>query len=298
MRTRKILTIVLILILACNLSASASSSIVKFSNYLPAMISWGYPTGSASTVNSKWNQPRESGTNPHAGVDVNCSMDGDCYAVWAGWADGFTGTYGKYVKFKIDINNNGVQDDADLYCYYMHLNSVRSDGYYNKGDIIGTTGDGNGTTSQHLHFGAFKEFNDTWYKNEMLFYYSSAWNYGRDLDIFSRTYGNGYYYYITAYIMNDGSVEPLDELVYYYRFSSQNNWTYGGSLISLGNNQYACDVGSKVPSGITVEILFRFKRDLSSGYYEHCFAPAKYYRPDVDPTTSTDNYLYYSMYVY
>lgn len=63
------------------------------------------------------------------------------YAVWNGWVI-YDGTY--TIKFKIDINNDGIQNDSPYYCYYQHLSQRSAAGYYQKGTQIAKSGNEGG----------------------------------------------------------------------------------------------------------------------------------------------------------
>lgn len=71
---------------------AADYSIV-FGNTPPSIVNFNSPLSTTSTsgfaaVNSKWNQPRAVGTNPHNGVDLKAALNTNVYAPYDGWATG------------------------------------------------------------------------------------------------------------------------------------------------------------------------------------------------------------------
>jgi len=108
-----LLTLMIMFILPLN--AYAYTYNIVFQNTPPSLLDWGRPVPYWAGITSKWNQPRDTGTNPHQGVDVGVDYGTEVYAVWNGWLT-YLGqdSNGYNMGFLIDANNNGIQDDPSL----------------------------------------------------------------------------------------------------------------------------------------------------------------------------------------
>ena len=145
-------------------------------------------SGGFVLVNSKWNQPRSGGTNPHNGVDLNASINTNVYAPYYGWSTKNPVVGHSDIEFLVDANRNKVKDDGDYYVRFYHMNACESDGYKNQGQLIGKSGN-QGNVPAHLHFGICSKNNGLkWLRNEPNYSYlaSSKWASGKDLDIYSQ----------------------------------------------------------------------------------------------------------------
>ena len=194
----------------------ASAYQVVFGNTPPTIVNFISPLSTTSTsgfvgVNSKWNQPRASGTNPHNGVDLQAALNTNVYAPYAGWATGINVTGNYDIKFLVDANKNTVQDDGDYYIRFYHMNARESNGYKTQGQLIGKSGNQGGYPA-HLHFGICSETGGLkWLRNEVNYRYltSNNWASGQDLDIYSQVRWNDNKPSIIAYIRNDGAKQSF-----------------------------------------------------------------------------------------
>ncbi|XID93714.1 DUF6597 domain-containing transcriptional factor [Paenibacillaceae bacterium WGS1546] len=93
----------------------------------------------------------------------------------------------------------------------------------------------------------------------------------------------------TAYIRNDGVKQYFSEVRIYYRTTS-GAWTDGGTITRSGD-VYSYNFTGKVPSGTSVQWMFRIMR---SGVSQAAFGPAKFYQPDNNPNASSYAYDYWT----
>ena len=275
----------------------ASAYDIIFGGNPPSVVNFNSPLSCSSTcgfasVNSKWNQPRNVGTNPHEGVDVQASLNTNVYAPCSGWATGITGAGPYDIQFLVDANNNKVQDDGDYYIRFYHLNSREADGYKEKGALIGKSGS-QGTLSPHLHFGVCSISGGLkWLRNEINYRHLSStnWNSGKDLDVYAVVSWDYNIASFTAYIRNDGAKEPFGEVRIYYRTTTSGAWTDGGVLTNNGDF-YSFDFSKVVPSGTTVQWMVRLTR---TGVTQAAFCPAKFYQPSNNPNSVAYAYGYWT----
>lgn len=298
----KILAIALSIIAMASIftiSASAADYRIFFGNTPPSIVNFNSPLSSSSSsgfvaVNSKWNQPRSSGSNPHNGVDLQASLNTSVYAPYDGWSTAIA-VVGNYdIDFLVDANNNNIQDDGDYHIRFYHLNGREPTGKKLKGALIGQSGNqGPIGTPAHLHFGICSTSSGLiWLRNEVNYRYLSStnWNSGKDLDAYAQVQWNSNTASITAYIMNNGNKEPFSEVRMYYRTTTGGPWTDGGAITRSGD-VYNYNFSGKVPSGTSVQWMMRILR---SGESQAAFCPAKFYQPDSNPNASTYAYGYWT----
>ena len=141
---------ILSLLVVCFLSSNAYawvenySSSVGFLDKVATAVNFRSPLDTYSRVNSKWNQPRDEGSNPHKGVDLRASVGTPIYAVYDGWVEHINVTGNADIRFRVDVNGNQVKDSPDYYVRFYHCNSRLAEGYYSKGAQIGTSGNQGG----------------------------------------------------------------------------------------------------------------------------------------------------------
>lgn len=278
-------------------STIASAYDIVFSNTPPTIVNFISPLSTTSTsgfvgVNSKWNQPRSTGTNPHNGVDLQASLNTSVYAPYAGWATGINVTGSYDVQLLVDANKNKVKDDGDYYIRFYHMNAREADGYKAQGQLIGKSGNQGGVPA-HLHFGICSINGGLkWLRNEVNYRYLSSknWTSGQDLDIYSQVQWNNNTASIIAYIRDDGAKKSLSEVRMYYRTTPSGAWTDGGTMTKSGDT-YSYDFGSLFPSGTTVYWMARLTR---SGVSQTAFCPAKYYQPTSNPNSTSYPYGYWT----
>jgi len=270
---------------------------VVFGNTPPSIVNFNSPLSSSSTsgfvaVNSKWNQPRPSGSNPHNGVDLQAAVNTNVYAPYDGWLTAISVTGDYDIDFLVDANNNNIQDDGDYHIRFYHMNSRETAGKKSKGALIGKSGN-QGTSAAHLHFGICATSTGLkWLRNEVNYRHLSStnWNSGKDLDAYAQVQWNGNIASITAYIRNDGIKEYFSEVRMYYRTTTSGAWTDGGNITRSGDI-YNFDFTGKVPSGTKVYWMIRLIR---SGITQAAFCPAKFYQPDNNPNASSYAYGYWT----
>lgn len=278
-------------------STRASAYDIVFGNTPPTIVNFISPLSTTSTsgfvgVNSKWNQPRSRGTNPHNGVDLQASLNTNVYAPYAGWATGINITGSHDVQFLVDANKNKVKDDGDYYIHFYHMNARELNGYKTQGQLIGKSGNQGGVPA-HLHFGICAvDSGLRWLRNEVNYRYlsSSNWGSGQDLDIYSQVRWNNNTPSIIAYIRDDGAKKPMSEVRMYYRTTSSGKWIDGGLMTKSGDT-YTYNFNGKFSCGTTVYWMVRLTR---SGVSQAAFCPAKYFHPDSDPNKPSQPYGYWT----
>jgi len=293
---KKIISFLLAIAAAVGLAtvAMAADYSVVFGNTPPSIVNFGSPLSTYAAVNSKWNQPRSTGTNPHNGVDLQASLNTPVYAPYDGWITHITITGSYDIEFIVDANNNNVQDDGDYKIRFYHMNAREAAGKKTKGALIGLSGNQGGVPA-HLHFGICST-GPVWLRNEVNYRYlaSTSWNSGKDLDIYAVVGWNGNAASLTAYIRNDGVKEYFSEVRMYYRTVTGGAWTDGGTITRSGD-EYTYSFAGKVASGTSVQWMVRFTR---SGVTQTAFCPAKFYQPDNNPNSSAYAYGYWTNTVY
>lgn len=259
------------------------------------------PNGSQSylTVSSKLGEPRavaSNNTSPHTGVDLAAPDGTRVIAVQAGTATPQRDSFNTLV---LSNGKAGVP-----YCHYEHMYSrfVKT-GSCAKGDLLGYTSN-TGSGQYHLHFGAYDTSTLTGrraYRTETFYRNAAAWNYGRDLDVFSNSQWNvGNVAKITVVFTgaNRANTEVPAEVRIYYRSGTQ-TWTNGGVMTRGSNFTYSYKLpSSKYPSGTTVQWMVRIKRNIRSVSYPYTWAPAKYYRPSTNPNSNAYTYACFSNVMY
>ena len=256
-----------------------------FGKYPPYTINWGCPLPSWAQINSKWNQPRNVGTNPHQGVDVQASSGTRVNAVWNGWVEKIDSDT---MRLLIDVNNDQIKNETVHYCYYDHLSYIKPNAYYVKGAQVGNSG-GN---PAHLHFGV-RNSSLKWCRNEANYRYTTYWYNGRDVDVFSREQWSGSSCQITIYIRDEGVNKIAGEVRIYHRKNGTSTWTNGGSMTRSGY-VYSYSFSGKYPSGTSINWLVRIKRTDIVITYPYCFAPAKYDQPNENPNATSYAYAFFT----
>jgi murein DD-endopeptidase MepM/ murein hydrolase activator NlpD len=285
--------IVILFVATIPLEALAVDYTIVFDNIPPSIVNFGSPLSTYAGVNSKWNQPRGSGTNPHNGVDLQAGVNTETKAPYAGWQSGVKVAGDYDILFLVDANNNRAKDDGDYYIRFYHMNAREPDGYRSKGDKIGASGDKGGVPA-HLHFGICSETGGIkWLRNEPNYRYlaSTSWNSGKDLDAYALVeWKNGNTVSISSYIMNDRVKEYFSEIRMYYRTTTGGLWTDGGVITRSGDN-YSYNFSGKISSGTAVQYMMRITR---SGISQVAFCPAKFYQPASNPNSSSYAYGYWT----
>lgn len=248
-------------------------------------------SGGFVAVNSKWNQPRSVGTNPHNGVDIHALVNTNVYAPYYGWSTKIQVVGNSDIEFLVDANRNQVKDDGDYYVRFYHTNSCEADGYKSQGQLIGKSGD-QGTSAAHLHFGICSKIGGLkWRRNEPNYSYlaSNKWASGKDLDIYSQAKWSNNTASLVAYIRDDGVKRDLAEVRIYYRGTQTGSWIDGG-VMSKNGDVYSYNFKGIYPTGSNVYWMVRLTR---TGISQAAFAPAKFFQPDNNPNASAYAYEYW-----
>ncbi|MBS3886074.1 MAG: hypothetical protein KGZ56_03365 [Dethiobacter sp.] len=260
---------------------------------LPPRISmnWGSPTPTFRGITSKWNEPRDVGTNPHPGIDVDTVSGLALLAVWCGWLQAPSlGSNAMGVDFtkRLDLNQNRIVDDPPMFINYYHANSVFSPGYYQRGHQIGTTG------QSHIHWGgtAAGPYNTRWFRNEIHYRWlaEDVWRAGRDVDTFSRVSWNNNVARVTAYFRTTQltSPPPAEVRIFHRRSGTNNAWTDGGSMTAEPGNVFAFNFTGRYPANTNVDWLVRIMRGgLATNIYPWAWAPARFDWPNSNPNAAT-----------
>lgn len=266
-------------------------------------------TTSYPGVNSKWNQPRHSGTNPHQGTDFNLTYGQKFVLPYAGFIVQSNGLTGKDANFivMLDVNGNKIKDDSVwLDVWHTQIDSnISLNTWYQKGTTIATVQqylNSNGTRSDHLHFGTVHDTSYQIYGPMHTYYWNVAYNSGRDLDIISYVSSGGYQNSIltfNAYIKNNTNTEAPNNIVIFHRKSGTTTWKRTSVPVNTTTPSAAYSInwtssGYGYAAGDTIQYMIRLGRysgyndtATSWDYYNWAFYPAKYERPTPAPDSST-----------
>jgi Peptidase family M23 len=269
-------------------------------------VTLGSPHGGATYANvvSKYSQPRvvSSGTNPHRGTDLRSTYGTYVYAPWNGWVTLASGTD---FEMRLDINQDGVQND-NAYMRYDHLSAiyVTNGSFVTKGSLVAASGDENGSFAAHLHFGVMRDSNadgrgDLWVRNEPYYTTVSTWDYGRRLDFISggswdaTTHVAAYYCYAADEVSQSESVAQGD-VTFFHRVTTGGAWS--STVGTKNGNQFSIDLTGRYPVGSQVQWMVRCsrtsKKATANPYW--AFEPPKFSQPDFDPNATAQAYSYFT----
>lgn len=300
LRKQIIIGLVFVLLMSSTVAVYAYSSYSEvFRGAYNSTTRWSSPTRNSSgystwvTINSKWSEPRTTGTSPHVGVDIPLTNGTPIYAVMSGNLTKTNDTYNTLSQ---------RYSYTYLYCHYEHMSSITKTGYAYTGDLLGYSGDVGASGAYHLHWGAYDENSITGrksYRNETFYRNASAWNYGRDVDVYSQCqwlYNDTAK--ITAVFSGAGNThnESPAEVRIYHRQAGGSNWIDGGSMTKSGF-EYTYSFDSLYSSGTTIEWMVRIKRNIGLSK-PYAWAPSKYYNPDANPNATSYRYAYFTNTVY
>jgi len=298
---KKLITVLIGILIVATVSISFGYSYYSevFRGAYDATTRWNSPTRNSSgystwvEINSKWSEPRTTGTSPHVGIDIPLVYGTKIYAVMPGTV---TKTNDQYNTLS---QRYGY---SYLYCHYEHMSSIiKTSGYAYTGDLLGYSGDYGVPGANHLHWGAYDENGLSGrkaYRNETFYRNASAWNYGRNVDVYSQCQWNSNTAKITAVFSawdNDNDEIPAEVRIY-HRKAGTSSWTDGG-VMSRNGFDYTYDFSGKYSSGTSVEWLVRIKRNVGVSR-PYAWAPSKYYNPDPNPNATSYRYAYFTNTVY
>lgn len=262
-------------------------------------VTLGSPHGGSDYrwVTSKFIQPRTVGTSPHQGTDLRSAYGEAVYAPWNGWVVLANQTD---FEMRLDINRDGLKND-NAYFRYDHLSSIRyaTGSFVTQGTWVASSGNENGGTIAHLHFGVRKDTNgdgvsDVWVHNERYYRAIAAWDYGRLLDFISNsTWSTGdvaaaYCYAADENSQNENVVQG--DVVIFHRLAGTSTWT--GTVATKSGNQFYVDLTGRYSPGASVNWMVRCNRTSikSSGVPYWSFEPPKFAQPGYDPNATAYTY--------
>ena len=303
MRNLVIIRRVLILLLVFLFLVSSTLTVFALSDYsivftgaYDGTTRWISPLQSSSgdplwsTVTSKWSEPRRGGTSPHLGVDLYAPYGTRVVAVQNGYATALGGAYNTLSLG----GKNGIP-----YCHYQHMSKILETGYCLQGDIIGLVGDYGSPGSVHLHFGAYTKNSLSGrlsYRNETFYRNAKAWNYGRDLDVYSNVqFNGGRVAKLTVVFSGDKNTnnELAAEVRIYHRKKGKIAWIDGGVMTKNGFDYSYRFSPETYPVGSEVQWMVRIKRNINTSY-PYTWAPSKFYNPNPNPNANSMKYGYFS----
>jgi murein DD-endopeptidase MepM/ murein hydrolase activator NlpD len=322
------LAVAVLLAVVTSLWADAESYIARFRDYTlgGAVLDFWIPTRDTSgnevvyPVNSKWQQPRDQGTSPHQGTDLATPMNIPVYAPYWGWIVGQDGkntsgvcciresTNSFEVVLRLDLNDNGVQDDQ-VYFKFDHVERV---GYRSTGspvtpsDQVATSGDENRTylNAAHLHFGPLnpKEAttsNGRWTGLERHYTWVPEWRYGDDLDFISYvvkdTFNN---VRATSYVMSDRVRQslPAGNVVLFHRRSTGGTWSVRTMTAVAGEaDRWEADLDTLgYGPGVSIHWMIRATRPGLVEPHNAAFFPPEFAHPNNNPNAVAAAYPFYT----
>ncbi|MDF2655618.1 MAG: hypothetical protein K0R19_2092, partial [Bacillota bacterium] len=123
-----------------------------------------------------------------------------------------------------------------------------------------------------------------------------AWNYGRDLDVYSQVHFNGGRI-AKLTISFSGSQNTNNELAaevrIYHRLKGRVAWIDGGLMIRNGFDYSYTFSPVTYPVGSEVQWMVRIKRNINVSY-PYTWAPSKFYNPNPNPNANAMKYGYFS----
>ena len=320
MRRIFILLFTLLFVLSSATNATAAqglSSTISFNQTVHLLLysGFGAVTNKSGTsgyprINSKWNQPRSSGSNPHQGTDFNL-VQGDKFVLPYGGSIIYTNSSsGQSATFVVmlDVNGNGLRDDS-VWLRVRHTqkdSNISLNTHYPKGTVVATiqdyNGDGNTTTSgDHLHFGVVFDSGVYEQYGPMHQYYNGVgFNNGKHLDLISYVTPNNTGLSFTAYVMDETNVNPQDphEIKIFHKKSNETVWKRYNVSINSTTNYFVnwSTLGYSTGQSTNIQYIIRVGRFsgindalTSWTHYNWGFNPAKFERPDPDPDVSSSN---------
>lgn len=251
-------------------------------------------------VNSKTNQPRDIGTNPHQGTDLQFPAGELVYPILPGKVasvqHSLTTQMGKVV-LQHDVDADGIYDN--YYVSYLHIDP---NGNATTGVQVGDTFTVTqsigvidiqrpGGFGPHLHFHRVNSSGTITYKLYNFYRWVSSWNNGSHLDFISGDAISTNTMYITAYSCTDNTTNAYtaEKVELYYKIGSSGTWTKSTTNFTLDTpsiHRWKIDLksatGAVIGNTIYYYIVATRKDPTFSGsykigvwpqYYEHATAP-------------------------
>ncbi|MBD2846998.1 M23 family metallopeptidase [Paenibacillus sp. IB182496] len=262
-------------------------------------------------VNSKTNQPRSSGTNPHQGADLQASAGTLVYPILPGKVVAVqhnTSSQLGSVTLNHDIDGDGIYDN--YYVRYLHIDP---NGNSTTGISVGDTFSVNqsiGTIDTykvyppHLHFHRTNSISSLTYKLYGFYRSVSTWNFGSHLDFISGDAIVTNTLYINAYAATDNSTNIYDvsKIELYYKVGWSGSWAKSTTPFTISTPSYhrwKIDLKSATgaASGDFIYyylVAYRSTDPTFSGSYKTGFWPQYYEHPTAPLTSSRANTIYRS----
>lgn len=258
-------------------------------------------------VNSKTNQPRSSGTNPHQGTDLQAAQGTRIYPILPGKVVSVNhdvSSQNGYVILNHDINNDGTYDG--YYVRYLHIDpngnattGVKVGDEFDIDESFGVV-DSYKSYPPHLHFHRTNSSGTITYKLYGFYRWVSTWNLGSHLDFLSGdaiTSDNKLY--ISAYACTDNSTNVYDvtKIELYYKKGASGTWTKSTTEFSLefpSLHRWSIDLkaATSASKGDTIYyylVAYRANDPTFSGSYKTAFWPQYYEHPSAPLSASYAN---------
>jgi len=148
------------------------------------------------------------------------------------------------------------------------MDPISKTGTCAQGDIVGIASDYGSEGQVHLHFGAYTTNSMTRvaYRNETFYRNASAWNNGRNVDVFSQIqFNGGRTAKVTAVFSgsDNSNTEIPAEVRIYHRAAGTTAWTDGGLMTRSGYDYTYTFSTATYPVGTNVQWVVRIKRNIS-----------------------------------
>jgi hypothetical protein len=240
------------------------------------------PDGSWSKVISKYNQPRDIGTNPHRGVDLAIGGGKTVRAVEMGKVERIINDGSSAEAVTISING------TNKYVTYTHINpdgNLYEGKPVDKGDTLGTVLSG----PNHLHIGVQTSLgadthtnDDVWNSNAPYWRNISGWDYGSRLDYFAHEYfSSSNNFSIDGYAYDENGRATLESVKVYYKSTFESSWISSNmSIVSSTNeNRWQYNLNGQYSSGTLVQIVVVGYRANMTDSYKWGIWPGYYKKP-------------------
>jgi murein DD-endopeptidase MepM/ murein hydrolase activator NlpD len=268
-------------------------------------------------VNSKWQQPRDTGTTPHQGVDLQAASGTPIFPIHPGWVafrhgrnssgvccvatPGAAPTDQWEIILELDWNNDGVRNDA-VFAKYDHIEQVwvTDDEQVFAGHQIGTSGSEAGAYGAHLHFGILNpRLGNTgrWTGMERHYTYVDYWNWGDDLDFISflKHYADNRVE-ATSYSLSNGLEEPLDPdgMRVYHRVAGASAWSDSPMQTMAGSTyRWTVDLDALgYAAGTQIQWMLRAWRPRLLEAHPVAYWPPRYAHPGNFPNQTAAAFPY------
>lgn len=261
-------------------------------------------------VNSKNNQPRAEGTNPHQGTDLQGGADTKVYPILPGKVVHVNHTLSSQlgsVTLNHDINGVGIYDN--VYVRYLHIDpngdattGIKVNDTFNTTQSIGTI-DTFKKFTPHLHFQRTDITNTYSYKLYNFYRYVTEWFNGSHLDFITgdEVYSSSNMLYVNAYAATDNSINvyAVTGIDFYYKIGTSGTWTKSSTGFTLDNsytNRWKINLktasGGATGNTIYYYIVANRANDPTfPGSYKSSFFPQYYTQPTPPLSASNANII-------